>query len=353
MSAAALAALGEAPRGGALAFPFLHPAWLGVGIVGALLAHQLWPRPWWAAPLAGLALAAAAALAGLVPWFGQLQLTGYAVLMLAGFFAAWRWAEARAARLGLPADSVREQVVIAAIAGILGARAWYVIEYRREFPSPLSDFGGWLSLAADLDRGGAVWFGGLLAATLALAVHARRRRLPPLAVADALAPPVLLGLAIGRIGCFINGCCYGAACACQLPWLVLRHGTPVHPTQLYETLACGSLALVLGRRPLRAAGSGRIAGWALIGYAAWRFVNETMRGDYADKLGAGFSLSPLHLTSAQWFALPLAALGAWLLWRARRHAASPCACGAHGAAPPAAEPAAGQGAAGAEAGPPR
>lgn len=331
----------QAPSGGALAVPFLHPSWIGIGVVAGILAQVASAgRWWWLPPLAGLAVAALAALLGAVPWFGTLSLTGYAVLLISGFLVAWRWAAARGARLGIAPDFVRQQVALAAIAGILGARAWYVVEYRHEFPSPFADFVGWLTLAADLDRGGAVWFGGLAAAVAALWWHTRRQRVPALAWADAASPAVLAALAIGRIGCFVNGCCYGAACSCSLPWLVLRQGVPIHPTQLYETLACGSLALALGRLPL-AAGSGRIAGWALVGYAVWRFFNETLRGDYADKLGVGFSLSPFHLTSAQWFCLPLAALGAWLLWRSRRvppaAAAHPGGCGCHAHAAPAPE----------------
>lgn len=296
--------------------PFLHPALLGLGVAGAMAWSALAPLRLagpWAALAAGALLAATAGLVGWVPWLGQLRLTAYAAFLGLGFLVAWWLGRRRARAAGIADDHVRVQLIVAAVAGILGARLWYVIEYRGEFPSPLHDFAGWLTKAADLDRGGAVWFGGLLLAALAMAVHTRRSGVPLLRWADCAAPAVLAALAIGRLGCFANGCCFGRAC--ELPWAVAHHGVHVHPTQLYESLVCAALAALILRVP---PARGAAAGWSLLGYAAWRFINETMRGDYDAKLGLGFSLSPFHLTSAQWFALPLAALGGWLLWRAQR-----------------------------------
>lgn len=299
-------------------FPFLHPALLGVAVAGGIAWSALAPERLrglaWAAG-AGVAAALLAGLVGWVPWTGRMRLTAYAVCMLAGFAVGWWMTKRRAARVGIPEDHPRLQFGLAAIAGILGARLWYVIEYRREFPDPTADPAAWLTLAADLDRGGAVWFGGLLLATIAMYVHTRRSGVAPIPWADCLAPGVLAGLAVGRIGCWFNGCCYGGGC--DLPWAVQHDGHAVHPTQLYEVLVVGILAVLVARV---APGRGAASGWAMLGYAGWRFFNETMRGDYGDKLGQGFSLSPFHLTSAQWFCLPLAAFGVWMVLRSRRPA---------------------------------
>jgi phosphatidylglycerol:prolipoprotein diacylglycerol transferase len=298
--------------------PFLHPALLGLGVAGGMAWSALAPLRLagpWAALAAGALLAATAGLAGWTPWLGHLKLTAYAACLGVAFLVAW-WLGRRRARIaGISDEHVRLQLIIAAIGGILGARLWYIIEYRSEFPSPSADFAGWLTIAADLDRGGAVWFGGLLVATVAMVVHTRRSGVPLVRWADCGAPAVLAALAIGRLGCFANGCCFGRAC--ELPWAATHNGVHVHPTQLYESLVCAVLAAVILRIP---PDRGAAAGWSLLGYATWRFINETMRGDYDVKLGVGFSLSPFHLTSAQWFALPLAALGGWLLWRARQKA---------------------------------
>lgn len=299
-------------------FPFLHPALIGVAVAGGIAWSALAPErlrtiAWTAGAAAGAALIAG--LAGWVPWAGRMRLTAYAACMMAGFAVGWWIAARRALRAAIPADHARVQIAIAAIAGILGARIWYVIEYHREFPSPLADTGAWLTMAADLDRGGAVWFGGLALATIAMWVHNRRAGHPPLLWGDCLAPGILAGLALGRLGCFVNGCCYGGPC--ELPWAVEHAGHHVHPTQLYESLATAALAIAVARI---APGRGSALGWAALGYAGWRFLNETMRGDYDVRLGQGFSLAPLHLTSAQWFCLPLAAVGIWLILRARRPA---------------------------------
>lgn len=312
--------------------PFLHPALLGVAVAGALTWAAAAPDRLrgvgWAVSC-GVLAAIIAGLAGLVPWIGSLRFTAYGALLLAAFAAGWWILRRRALTLGIDPFFVREQVAISAVAGVLGARIWYIVEYHREFPDPTVAFGPWLSQAADLDRGGAVWFGGLLLAITAMVIHARRNRVDLIPWCDCAAPAVLLGLALGRLGCFFNGCCFGRHC--DLPWgvthsfgnlvvndVVQKKVTDtVHPTQLYETLACTILALLVARHP---PGSGRAAGWALIGYACWRAFNESLRGDYTIRLGQGFSLSPFHLTSAQWTALPLLACGAWLLWRSGRAA---------------------------------
>ncbi|MEK7413237.1 MAG: prolipoprotein diacylglyceryl transferase [Planctomycetota bacterium] len=308
--------------------PFLNPALIGVGIATGVVWSAIAPErvrgAWWICGCAVLAAALAAAL-GFVPWFGSLRLGAYGFFLLLAFAIAWWIMRRRALASGIDPEHARVQLALAAITGILGARAWYVIEYQHEFPDPRVAFGPWLAQAADLDRGGAVWYGGLVLAMTTMVIHTLRARVPLVTWADCTAPAVLAGLAIGRIGCWFNGCCYGSVS--DLPWAVSRTIPPstpggvavvehIHPTQLYETIACTILAILVARV---APGRGAASGWALVGYALWRAGNETLRGDYVVRLGQGqgFSLSPLHLTSAQWTALPLFILGVWMLLRSR------------------------------------
>ena len=102
----------------------------------------------------------------------------------------------------------------------------------------------------------------------------RRKRLPGLAVMDVFAPAIALGHAIGRVGCFAAGCCWGAVC--RLPWAVTFRnpeahrlvgvplGIPLHPTQLYEAAAEAIIFVFLYRRFQRPHRAGTIIGWYLV-----------------------------------------------------------------------------------------
>lgn len=229
---------------------------------------------------AAIAIAAgcAAAATGLVAWTGTLLITSYAVAFVLGFAAALALAAPRVRPLGIDRRQLSTIALLAIVAGMAGARARYVWENPERFRT---DAGLDWRRVADLDAGGMVWYGGLIAAAAVIALWAWRRRLPVLALADAVAPAVALGLAIGRVGCFFNGCCFGRPC--DLPWAVpapFNAALRLHPTQLYETLAglaiCGGI-LLLGRLRPRV---GLQAAAFCIGYGVWRFINEGLRNDY-------------------------------------------------------------------------
>jgi phosphatidylglycerol:prolipoprotein diacylglycerol transferase len=271
-----------------LTIEFLHPVLLTVaGGATAALAWMAPARlreiPWWnwAALAGGCVIAAGAALFGFVPWLGQLHLAIYALCMVVGFAVAFALMVRRAAVLGVPRERLIDCFLIALVLGVVGARLRYVYERWDQF---LSDAHGDLHraviAAADLDRGGAVWYGGVLMATLGIMAYLRWRRIAWLSFADITLPALLAGLAVGRIGCWFNGCCYGAPT--DLPWgVTCAHypGQHVHPTQLYETAACAVLATGLMWFWRRRRRDGQVAFWAIIGYGAWRFVNEGLRGD--------------------------------------------------------------------------
>ena len=114
--------------------------------------------------------------------------------------------------------------------GILGARAVYVIEYwRRDFwpvYEKTHDYGALIFSVVNAAAGGLVVYGSFIGGMLGLWLYWRRYRIPLLATADLVAPSLVLGLALGRIGCFLNGCCFGGAC--DLPWKVtFPWGSPV------------------------------------------------------------------------------------------------------------------------------
>jgi phosphatidylglycerol:prolipoprotein diacylglycerol transferase len=299
--------------------PTPHLGLMAAGIAGAVLAALVLPAAWgrWrrraAVAVAGLVVAGVAGVTGLAPWWGSMHLAWHGVLMAAGFAAAYMVSLPRVRRLGVPERDLVDLTLIALIAGLIGARARYVWERPAEFAG--SD---WLAKAADFDGGGMVWYGGAILAGVLMAVLAWRRRLPARALADILLPACLLGLAIGRVGCFINGCCWGARC--DLPWAVSYHGALVHPAQLYETGVCLALFALLWWIPGQTR-PGTRAMVGLIGYAVWRFLNEYLRDHTAlvERDVLGLTLTTSQITSL-WLIVAAAALFGWWRWSDRRQA---------------------------------
>lgn len=159
---------------------------------------------------------------------GGLPIRGYGVMLLLGLTSGVGLAMYRARRMGLNPDMIQVLAFWMAVAGILGARAFYVIEYWHQYQQP-----SWvdtLKKIANFTEGGLVVFGSAAGAGLALLAFVRKFRLPGLALADLVSPSVMLGLACGRVGCFLNGCCFGGIC--DEPWAVrFPPGSPAYVAQ--------------------------------------------------------------------------------------------------------------------------
>ncbi len=224
------------------------------------------------------------------------------------------------------------------VAGVVGARVAFV---AAEWPSFAKD----PAAIIRIDQGGLVFFGGFIAAVGAAAVFARLRHIRVWELFDFAATSIPLAHAFGRLGCFLNGCCYGRLCTgwpgVQYPritntghesavWrdhmdagLLDRahlHSHPVHPVQLYEaglSLILFAILIWLYRRKHR---EGAVASVYLVGYAAIRFVVETFRGDWAHRV------QYLGLSSAQWVSIGILLVvltwGGWNVYRdkKKRHA---------------------------------
>jgi len=166
-----------------------------------------------------------------IPYVGW-TVKGYGVMLMLGFLSGIWLAARRAAKVKANPDVVLNIGFIALIFGILGARVWYVIHYWHE------QFAGKGFLAAiNVTAGGLTFFGGFFGAMIAIAIYLRIKRLSIRMYLDILAPSVMWGHAFGRLGCFLNGCCWGAICitpagAAALPWAVrFPYGSPPHIDQ--------------------------------------------------------------------------------------------------------------------------
>src|SRR5215510_13942275 len=174
-----------------------------------------------------------------------MHLRSYGLMMAVAFVVGTFLGLREARRLSLDEDKVVNVILVTLVASVLGARMLYVLEHLPEFRRE------WTSALA-LWQGGLTLYGGIAAGTFAGLVAARRFQLPVWITADALTPAVALGTMFGRIGCFLNGCCYGRPT--DLPWgVVFPHDSfaflefgdqPVHPSQLYNALAGLVLFLV-------------------------------------------------------------------------------------------------------------
>ena len=144
---------------------------------------------------------------------GPFPIHWYGVMVALGFVAGLWTARRRGLASGISAEKVIDFGPWIILGAIIGARTLYVISYWRE------SFEGrptWEIFA--VWQGGLVFYGGLMGSTVASAIYIRLKKLPFWKMADILAPSIALGYVFGRIGCLLNGCCYGRAC--DLPWAI-------------------------------------------------------------------------------------------------------------------------------------
>lgn len=159
-----------------------------------------------------------------------IPIRGYGVMLLLAVKAGLVLSLHRGKSLGLSSDTVLALAFWIFVGGIIGARAFYVIQKWDEFAEPSA--AGTLWKIVQFTEGGLVVFGGLIGAFIAMAWFARKRALPLLPLCDFAMPSFLLGQAIGRIGCLLNGCCFGGVCDAPLPAIYFPHGSPPYVEQL-------------------------------------------------------------------------------------------------------------------------
>jgi phosphatidylglycerol:prolipoprotein diacylglycerol transferase len=231
----------------------------------------------------------------------------YGVMMALAFLAGLWTATLRARRVNIAGEIISDTTLWLMLGSIVGARFVYVTTYWK------TNFAGQpFAEVFMIQHGGLVYYGGLIGATVAGIIYFRWKKLPLWKMTDVFAPSVALGSVFGRIGCLLNGCCYGRAC--DLPWAIHfpadheTHGAAVHPTEIYDALLNLILYIFLAWLFRRKKFDGQIFAAYLIIYAVFRSIAESFRGDYpADHVHAG-------LTSAQLVSLPIFVAGLALMF---------------------------------------
>ncbi|GAB4140578.1 MAG: hypothetical protein Tsb009_09990 [Planctomycetaceae bacterium] len=258
---------------------------------------------------------------------------GYGLMLFLGFLVAG-WAAIRRGRwVGIDKEAIWDLGLWVLIAGIGGARLFYVVQYHDRVFEGKSSIGEYLFALVNLREGGLVLYGGVIVALTVFLLMCARKKLSPLLMADVIMPSFFIGLAFGRMGCFMNGCCYGDRC--ELPWAVtfplgsvpdmalVHRGfvgasqaltLPLHPSQIYSSLNALILATVAHFYFKFRHRDGSVLGFALLVYPITRFLIEYLRGDEMGKFST-------ELTISQWVSLGMLATGiAFVTWLSKRPA---------------------------------
>lgn len=234
-------------------------------------------------------------LPGFIPYIGGAGLHVYGLMIALGFLIGMFYVKHESQRVGLDTDRVLDLFFWTMVAGLAGSRLMYFITEpsHQVFSNPLVFFKVW--------EGGLVFQGGIIGAAPVALWYTRRHKIPFFKMADTFSPPLSLGHALGRIGCFFAGCCWGAQCPIDFPLRLVfaqnpdvgtgvPFGVPLYPTQLAESFGefCIFTFLILYRKKKPFDGSLFVI--YLTVYSVLRMVIELYRGDAV----RGYIISPLN-----------------------------------------------------------
>jgi phosphatidylglycerol---prolipoprotein diacylglyceryl transferase len=164
---------------------------------------------------------------------------GYGVMLVLGFLLALELAKFLARRAGLDPELFVNAGLIALVAGIVGARLSHVIENWPTYSDSTRSFAANFFDAVNIRSGGLTFYGGLILAFPACVAYGLIKKVPIRVGMDIMAPCIMVGLGIGRVGCFLNGCCYGAECTANFPLAVTY---PYHSNAYVEQYYHGELS---------------------------------------------------------------------------------------------------------------
>lgn len=237
---------------------------------------------------------------------GSHRIGSYYVFFLLGFLALILAARWRAGQLHLPKGRITALCGVQILAGLVGARLGYVAEDWGYYQVHLNEI-------ARVDQGGMSFYWGVIPAGLCGILYIRKAQLPFWKVVDLMIPPLVIGQALARVGCFLAGCCYGVFAL--LPWAVSfdPNQPPRHPTQLYEAGFLLALFLLFKRWEKRSPPAGTLFYSGGLLYGIFRLTTDFLRAD----VPKGW----IGLTSPQQISLILILLfarPAWERWRRMR-----------------------------------
>ncbi|MBI5186367.1 MAG: prolipoprotein diacylglyceryl transferase [Nitrospinae bacterium] len=241
---------------------------------------------------------------------GPATIYSYGVAIAAAFFVGITLASKRAKKEGLDPNKIIDLCFYILIAAIVGSRLLYVgINISYFIKNPLDIFKLW--------QGGLVFYGGLIGAVIVAVLYLKKKRLPVWRVADLLAPSLALGQSIGRLGCFLAGCCYGKpteghwGVTFSDPDSLAPLHVSLHPTQLYSSFLDLAIFFALLYIQKIKKFQGQVFWTYLFLYSTGRFIIEFFRGDKR-----GFVFEGI-LSTSQFIGIFMFALSIFMYLRGR------------------------------------
>ena len=252
--------------------------------------------------------------------FGSITLYTFGLMAALGFFAAIYYTKYEAGREGYDPEMAVDMTFWLMVMGLIGSRVMFILtEHEFYFKNPSEILKIW--------NGGLVWYGGLLAGTATAWIYTKYKGVRFLDMADILSPAVMLGLAIGRWGCFAAGDDYGIVSLSGSHWWTVTFtnptclvpnellGKPLWPAQLIMSANGFSIFLVMNYLLRRKVFTGQIFFLMMMMYSVNRFLIEYIRGDE----NRGYVV-PGAISTSQFVSLvvfPIAAAG--LIYLYSRH----------------------------------
>lgn len=244
----------------------------------------------------------------------SIRVPTYGFMLALAFTFAYFDALRRALRLGDDPKHIENLFLWIVFASVIGARLFHVLFEELPFyvAHPDKILAVW--------EGGYTLYGAILSSIVAIYLYCRAKRIRFLYFVDFSAPATALGIAVGRVGCFLAGCCWGKIC--HMPWAVKfthpeaftsARNIPLHPTQLYEAFGAFLMYLYLNYRMDHRKYDGQLFFHGLIIYSCLRFVVEMFRGDAYRGFVFGGALSYGQMISL--VILPFAVTGMFLYSR--------------------------------------
>ncbi|MCA1901892.1 MAG: prolipoprotein diacylglyceryl transferase [Candidatus Hydrogenedens sp.] len=247
---------------------------------------------------------------------GIFELHSYVVCLALGLLVGVSLALKENSRLPQPYPATGKVGIWGLIGGLIGAKTYYVVQYE--------GLSHWYEMLI-FWTGGYVFFGAFIGGTIGVWLYLKKNKIPFLPSADISVPFLCLGHAIGRLGCFLNGCCFGDLC--NTPWGIiypadsgildhhkflrlLPNGAqvpiPIHATPIYEVIGLIMIFFLLRMIYKNKSYNGQVLLWYFCLYGAWRFFDENFRGDSSHEI--------FGMTASQTIALTVCILSGLIIF---------------------------------------